>query len=58
MIRCDHPEVINALIDQCKIEKRVLVRTMDEAEELMFHSNSLPKGFEVYTESGERFFIS
>jgi hypothetical protein len=56
MIEADHPMVINALIDQSRIEAKILVTDRQQAQNIMFNQRP-PHVNECYIPDGSRFFV-
>lgn len=56
VVSSDFPLVINCLIDQSKIEKKVLVTNANEAEAIL-QANPNPR-FEIFTQRGDRYFVT
>lgn len=57
MIQAKHPVIVNSLIDQRKIEQKILIEDPKEAREIIFHRN--PQNVkEAYTLQGDRIFVT
>jgi len=57
MLEVDHPSVMNLLIDQCKIEKKILIQDLSEAKQVMFSSVPPANVKECYIANGTKLFL-